>query len=130
MNPSDALNPQEDDWPVVDYDPEEIREWLTTGSGRDFSDQPPAGDAPVHLLPPPGTPSTVLRGLRLPFEVDAAVRSMAEARRVTMSTLIREWINAGLAGHYDEIADPVVELRATLGAANRALDRLTGRDAA
>jgi len=107
------------------YNPDEIREWMTTGPGAELAGQPEAGDAPVELLPPAGTPVSVMRNLRLPYEVDEALKATAQARGTTVSELIREAINALLAGELDATPDPVIALRLTLAAAGRAVDRLT-----
>jgi len=114
----------EDELPVAGYDPDEMREWMTTGAGAELAGKIETGDAPVELLPPPGTPVSVMRNLRLPYEVDAALRATAQARGTTVSELIREAINAMLAGEVDNTSDPVVALRLTLAAAGRAVDRL------
>jgi hypothetical protein len=100
-----------------------VDQWLTS---TDLSGLPESAE-PIEL-PPPGAPVTVVRPVRLPFEMDALVRALAEARGVGMSTLIREWIAAGLttAG---QAPDPVTELRHSLDTAQRALDALTGRQA-
>jgi hypothetical protein len=105
----------------VGYDPDEMREWMTTGAGADLSGKPDAGDASVDMLPPP---VSVMRNLRLPYEVDVAMRAAAEARGISVSELIRQAINAMLAGEVDSTPDPVVALRLTLAAATRAVDRL------
>jgi hypothetical protein len=101
-----------------------MREWMTVGVGADLAGQPETGDAPVELLPPAGAPVSVMRNLRLPYEVDAAVKAAAKARGISMSELIREAINAMLVGEVDATPDPVVALRLTLAAAGRAVDRL------
>jgi hypothetical protein len=106
------------------YDPDEMREWMTNGAGADLAGRPDSGDAPVELLPPPGAPVSVLRNVRLPYEVDSALKAAAQARGATVSELIREAINALLAGEVDSTPDPVIALRLTLAAAGRAVDRL------
>jgi hypothetical protein len=86
------------------------------------------GDAPA--APPPGAPVSVVRPVRLSYEVDAAVKAIAEARGVTVSALIREWVQSGLAAAgtpSDAAADPVTELRQGLNNALRALDSLTAK---
>lgn len=118
------MTDDEDEFPVVGYDPDEMREWMTTGAGAELAGKPESGDAPVDLLPAPGTPVSVLRNLRLPYEVDVALKAAAQARGITVSELIRESINAMLAGEVDTTPDPVVALRLTLAAAGRAVDRL------
>jgi hypothetical protein len=92
----------------------------------------PEPPAPVPA-PPAHAPVTVVRPVRLPFEIDALVKALAEARGVSMSELIRDWITAGLATA-GQVPDPVTELRRGLDAAQRALDALAAgpraRDAA
>jgi hypothetical protein len=85
------------------------------------------GESEAELLarlPPAGAPVTVVRPVRLPFELDAMVKALADARGVPMSTLIREWITAGLTAA-GRTPDPVTELRRGLDTAQRALDSLT-----
>ncbi len=106
------------------YDLQEMRAWMTTGAGADLAGVPAAGDAPVELLPPPGTPVSVMRNVRVPYEVDLALKAAADTRGISVSELIREAINALLAGEVDNTPDPVVALRLTLAAAGRAVDRL------
>jgi hypothetical protein len=98
--------------------------WGPAGAGAEVAGQPETGDAPVELLPPAGTPVSVMRNLRLPYEVDVAVKAAAQARGITVSELLREAINAMLEGQIDATPDPVVALRLTLAAAGRAVDRL------
>jgi hypothetical protein len=114
----------EDEVRGTGYDPDEMRAWMTAGAGADLAGQPETGDAPIDLLPPPGTPVSVMRNLRLPYEVDEALKAAAKTRDTTVSELIREAINAMLAGEMDTTPDPVVALRLTLAAAGRAVDRL------
>ncbi|HKD97483.1 MAG TPA: hypothetical protein VKB69_07745 [Micromonosporaceae bacterium] len=120
-----------DDEPVeLGFDPGEMREWLTTGDGADLAGRPDSGDAPAHLLPSAGSSASVMRNTRVPWEVDAAVKAQADARGISVSEWIREAILGKLAGDYDATPDPVAELRLTLAAATRALDRLDARRAA
>lgn len=86
----------------------------------------------VAQLPPPDTPHNVVRPLRLPYDLDADVRELAEQRGVSISAMLRELIVAGL-GVLDEDQDPVTELRTIHAEMQRALDRLADgqhRDAA
>ena len=106
------------------YDPEAMRSWMSTGAGTDLAGEPAAGDAPAELLPPPGAPVSVMRNVRVPYEVDVALKAAAEAREISVSALIREAVNALLAGELDAAPDPVVALRLTLAAASRVVDRL------
>jgi hypothetical protein len=118
------VTPDEDEIRAPGYDPDEMRTWMTTGAGAELAGVPEAGDAPVDLLPAPGTPVSVMRNVRLAYEVDEALRAAAAARGVSVSELIRDAINALLAGEVDTTPDPVVALRLTLAAAGRAVDRL------
>lgn len=111
----------EDGLPLADDYAANVADWLAT---TDLSGLTEAG-GPVEL-PAPGAPVTVVRPVRLPYEMDALVKALAEARGVSMSSLIRDWIATGLAtaGH---VPDPVTELRHSLDVAQRALESLTDR---
>jgi hypothetical protein len=110
--------------PVADEYVSAVGDWLAS---TDLSGLPEPV-SPVDL-PAPGAPVSVVRPVRLPFEMDALVKALAEARGVSMSTLIRDWITAGLAAA-GQVPDPVTELRRGLESAQRALDTLTTRSAA
>src|SRR5256885_357206 len=84
--------------------------------------RPPRRNEPDDL-PPQDAPVTVVRPVRLPYELDALVRALADARGVSMSSLIRDWIAAGLATA-GQVPDPVTEIRRGLDTAQRALDAL------
>jgi hypothetical protein len=89
--------------------------------------------APTPELPPPGAPITVVRAMRLPYDVDAAVRELAEQRGVTVSAMLRDLVASGLEVTTGAAPDPVAELRRSLDAAQRAARELTTdrrRDAA
>lgn len=68
----------------------------------------------------------VIRPLRLPFDLDATVRALAEQRGVSISAMYRDLITAGLGVTTGAAPDPVAELRGIQAAAQRALDRLAG----
>jgi len=110
---------KDDSLPMADEDVAKVSEWL---ANTDLSGLPESAE-PVEL-PPADAPVTVVRPVRLPYELDALVRALAEARGVPMSTLIREWISAGLAAA-GQAPDPVTEIRRGLDTAQRALDALT-----
>ncbi len=110
----------DDGLPLADDYAASVGKWLES---TDLSGLPEPA-TPVEL-PPANAPVTVVRPVRLPFELDALVRALAEARGVSMSTLIREWIAAGLA-EAGQVPDPVSELRHSLDSAQRALEALTG----
>lgn len=52
--------------------------------------------AAVELPPVPEVEPMVMRGVRLPVELDQRVRAAADNAGVKPSTLIREWIELGL----------------------------------
>src|SRR3954453_23399417 len=110
---------KDDGTPIADEYVASVGEWLAS---TDLSTLPEPTE-PV-MLPPPGAPGTVVRPVRLPYEVDALVKALADARGTTMSDLIRDWIATGLAAA-GTAPDPVTELRRGLAAAQRALDVLT-----
>lgn len=64
---------------------------------------------PVQLPPPPDVEPMVMRGVRLPVELDRRVRAAAERAGVPFSILIREWIELGLT---ELDADKTVSLSA------------------
>jgi hypothetical protein len=51
----------------------------------------------VELPPPPEGEPMVVRSLRLPLALDRRIKAAATARQVSVSTLLREWIELGLA---------------------------------
>lgn len=90
-------------------------------------------DGPVPDLPPPGAPITVVRSVRLPYEIDADVVALAKQRGVKLSDMLRDLISTGLEVTTGVAPDPVTELRRSLDAAQRAARELTAdrhRDAA
>ncbi|MEV0567293.1 CopG family transcriptional regulator [Dactylosporangium sp. NPDC050588] len=78
--------------------------------------------APVPELPPVGAPVTVVRPVRLPHEVDAAVKRLADQTGTTPSALIRRWIEAALVN--ETTPDPVAELRYLSAAVQRIAETL------
>ena len=115
------MSDTDDFMPLADADVAGIGDWLapTALSGL------PEPAVPVEL-PPTDAPISVVRPVRLPYELDALVKALAGARGVSMSTLIRDWIAAGLAAA-GQTPDPVTELRRGLDTAQRALDTLAAR---
>lgn len=105
--------------PLADEYADRVGRWLTE---TDLTGLPESA-API-AIPPPDAPVTVVRPVRLPYEMDAMVKALAQARGVPMSALIRDWIAAGLA-EAGQAPDPVSALRRGLDAAQRALDALT-----
>jgi hypothetical protein len=111
----------EDGLPLAGKYAADVADWLAT---TNLSGLAETGERVE--LPAPGAPVTVVRPVRLPYEMDALVKALAEARGVSMSSLIRDWITAGLAVA-GQMPDPVTELRHSLDVAQRALDSLTDR---
>lgn len=120
-------NSDDDQAPPIDV--QQMHQWLTTGGGANLTG-PPTGDAPPQQLPPPGAPRSVMRNTRVPWEADQAVQAHAAAAGITVSEWIRQAILAHLAGEHPTPGDPVIELRLTLAAATRALDRIEHSHAA
>jgi predicted DNA-binding protein len=60
--------------------------------GEVDSDEP----AEVELPPAAESEPMVMRGVRLPVQLDQRVRAAAERAGVPFSTLVREWIELGL----------------------------------
>ncbi|ONM47928.1 ribbon-helix-helix protein, CopG family [Nocardia donostiensis] len=87
-------------------------------------------DAPVPELPGPQAPVTVLRTVRIPFEMDQRIRQEADARGVSMSDLIRDWLAIELAALDDDDA-PIsrADARRALTAALASLHPLHQRPA-
>jgi predicted DNA-binding protein len=53
---------------------------------------------PVTDLPRPDSPEPMVsRSIRLPLALDERIRAVAEARGIGATTLMREWIEKGLA---------------------------------
>lgn len=118
---------REDRLPSADDYVEDVGRWLES---TDLAGLPEPVEAPP--LPPADAPVSVVRPVRLPYELDAMVKALAEARGVPMSALIREWVAAAVSAA-GQAPDPVTELRRGLDTAQQALDRLTRvshRDAA
>jgi predicted transcriptional regulator len=98
---------------------------IATGTPLDYDNTAPAPD-----LPPPGSPVMVVRPVRLPTDIDAAVKQLAAEHGVTPSALIRGWVESAVTG---SDTDAVEELRTIQAAAARALERINSdrlRDAA
>ncbi|WP_432992291.1 hypothetical protein [Dactylosporangium sp. CA-233914] len=104
---SDALDPRQ-----LAAD-QEFAAAIAGGAALDYDDT-----AAVPELPRAGAPVMVVRPVRLPYDVDAAVKQMAARLGVTPSALIRSWVEAAVDD--SEAADPVTELRRSLDTAQRA----------
>ena len=115
---------------VVPFTHDEVRQWLAAGDGAGLSaGQLTAPELPEDVLPPPGAPVSVMRNVRMPWDIDVSVKTAAQAAGVSVSEWIRDAVLARLAVESAE-PDPAVELRVIVAAATRALDGLPRRDAA
>lgn len=95
-----------------------IRETVGRAMTEDLSDQ--MADAEVEAAAGSETEVMVGRGLRLPLEIDRAVREIAADRGIAPSTLIRQWIEAGVAGERaDAAVVPLTELQAAIAKLTR-----------
>jgi predicted transcriptional regulator len=65
-------------------------------SGEDLDDLVPGAPGP-DLARPDGPEPMVSRSLRLPLDLDERIRAVAESRGIGATTLMREWIEKGLA---------------------------------
>ncbi|HEX5741829.1 MAG TPA: hypothetical protein VFY17_09800 [Pilimelia sp.] len=69
--------------------------------------------------PPAESEPMVMRGVRLPVELDRRVRAAAEHAGVPFSTLIREWIELGLTELEDDRTIPLAALRRAIAHATQ-----------
>jgi hypothetical protein len=92
---------------------QEFAKAVATGLPLEYDDA-----APVPDLPPAGAPVMIVRPIRLPFEVDATVKRIAELQGTNPSALIRRWVEDAVAERSED--DPVTELRRSLDVAQRA----------
>ena len=90
------------------------------GGGESIADL--LGDDRSGSLPAPDTDvPMVSRSVRLPVETYERVRTAAEARGLGVTTLMRQWIEAGLAELDESTTVSLADVRRALAAlANRA----------
>ncbi len=75
------------------------------------------GDQPPAELPTPDTDlPMVSRSVRLPLDTYERVRAAAEARGIGVTTLMRQWIEAGLADLDDSATVSLADVRRALAA--------------
>ena len=97
---------------------------------RDIDHAPGVGawqvsDEPITPTGHPDGEVMIGRSVRMPLETYERIRAVAQSGRTSVSRLIREWIDEGLAQAEAGVRhDPVVELRRTIAAATRALRAL------
>jgi hypothetical protein len=73
----------------------------------------------THLPVPDTDVPMVSRSLRLPVDVDQRIRTAAEARGVGVTTLMRQFIEAGLADLDESAVVPLAEVHRVLAALAR-----------
>ncbi|GIG86783.1 BrnA antitoxin family protein [Plantactinospora endophytica] len=71
---------------------------------------------PVELPTPDTDVPMVSRSVRLPLDTYERVRSAAEARGIGVTTLMRQWIEAGLADLDDSATVSLADVRRALAA--------------
>ncbi|MGR6318029.1 hypothetical protein Q2K19_02715 [Micromonospora soli] len=74
---------------------------------------------PVELPIPDTDVPMVSRSVRLPLETYERVRAAAEARGIGVTTLMRQWIEAGLADLDESATVSLADVRRALAALSR-----------
>ncbi|MEO3777327.1 hypothetical protein ABGB16_10835 [Micromonospora sp. B11E3] len=74
---------------------------------------------PVELPAPDTDVPMVSRSVRLPLDTYERVRAAAEARGIGVTTLMRQWIEAGLAELDDSATVSLADVRRALAALSR-----------
>jgi predicted DNA-binding protein len=74
---------------------------------------------PVELPRPDTDVPMVSRSVRLPLETYERVRAAADARGIGVTTLMRQWIEAGLAELDDSATVSLADVRRALAALSR-----------
>ncbi|MFY1669344.1 hypothetical protein ACN27G_05215 [Plantactinospora sp. WMMB334] len=69
---------------------------------------------PVELPTPDSDVPMVSRSIRLPLDTYERVRSAAEARGIGVTTLMRQWVEAGLADLDDSATVSLADVRRAL----------------
>ncbi|WP_146231162.1 hypothetical protein [Micromonospora sicca] len=77
--------------------------------------------AQVELPPTADTERMVMRGVRLPVDLDQRVRAAADKAGVKPSTLIREWIELGLTELENDRSVSLSALRRAIAHATQAV---------
>ncbi|MFC8850938.1 MULTISPECIES: hypothetical protein [unclassified Micromonospora] len=75
--------------------------------------------APMELPTPDTDVPMVSRSVRLPLETYERVRAAADARGIGVTTLMRQWIEAGLAELDDSATVSLADVRRALAALSR-----------
>jgi predicted DNA-binding protein len=78
-----------------------------------------ANGADANLPVPDTDVPMVSRSLRLPIDVDQRIRVAAEARGIGATTLMRQFVEAGLAELDDSAVVPLAEVHRVLAALAR-----------
>ncbi len=91
---------------------------MTKGFDEDLSTVI-ANGAEVNLPVPDTDVPMVSRSLRLPIDVDQRIRAAADARGIGATTLMRQFVEAGLAELDDSAVVPLAEVHRVLAALAR-----------
>ena len=75
--------------------------------------------APVELPVPDSDQAMVSRSVRLPVDTYERVRAAADARGIGVTTLMRQWIEAGLADLDDSATVSLADVRRALASLPR-----------
>jgi hypothetical protein len=103
---------------------------------RDINGEPGVGtwqktSEPIQASDHPGGEVMVGRSVRIPLAMVEEAQALADARNMSLSRLLREWIDEGLErARSGQQPDPVGEIRRTIASAERALRALEGGQAA
>jgi predicted DNA-binding protein len=82
--------------------------------GQDLTDVIASGEDAKVVLPEPGAQSMVKTSLKIPLDMYERVQEVAEARQIGVSTLIREWIAAGLTAEAEDQQISLAQLRGAI----------------
>jgi predicted DNA-binding protein len=82
--------------------------------GQDLSELFASGQDAEVTLPPPSAPSMVKTSVKIPLDMYERVQKVAETRKVGVSTLIREWIAAGLTAEAKDQQISLAQLRTAI----------------
>ncbi len=91
---------------------------MTDNLNRDLSGLLSEGNE-AHLAAPDSDVPMVSRSLRLPVDLDERVRELAEVRGIGATTLMRQFIEAGVAEMDETAVVPLADVHQALAALAR-----------
>jgi predicted DNA-binding protein len=98
---------------MTDHD-DKLRAMAAQVLGEDLSGLMASGKDAHVTLPEPGAQHMVKTSLKIPLDMYEKVRQTAQARGVGISTLIREWIAAGLTAEAEDQQISLAQLRTAI----------------